>query len=349
MANLHAEISPSGLKKYKLCPGAFKMEKDIPEVKSDLADEGTKCHEAIELNKYDHLMDEQLRAVNKCIKFAEKIAPRKDWNCEKKTTILDGFNTITYGTVDLIIEFDDVVHAIDWKFGRLQVDIVKDNLQAKCYSLGLMQKYNKPVTFSFAQPRINFFDTYTFELSEEKELLKEIKDIISKCKSDTIILNPGIDQCRYCKAKSICPAVLNQFKNNSLTKIEHTTELTADQLSENMKIWQLIKNIGFNLEHATKIKLIKGEAVSGFELESRRGGRKVNDIIEFHDKVKSHINTEDFILSCNPSIPKLEKLYSQQFKKNTGGTLKAGKEEFERITENTIIRNADTLSIKQIK
>jgi hypothetical protein len=354
----HHPFSPSSLKRLKLCPGSFKLCQNLEQITSEYAQDGTEIHDALEHDNFSTLKPAQLKCAEEMRYYVNSFIPFEKTQKEIKISVLNDFELLTEGTADVVYVEKDIVYAFDYKAGFLAVDKVKDNMQAKAYSLGLMQKYNKPVQFHFVQPRINFFDSYTFQLSEKQTILEEIKTTINDCNTDKMVLNPGESQCKYCLAKQYdtCPALKFAYKSHGaeLANIEHTSELSIPHLKSNYDKWLILKQIGANLENTIKFKLQQGEEIQGLKLKSRGGGRECNDIQELYNEIQDIIPVNEFLDCCKISISQLENIYGRKIKKEmqdkgTKVTLKEANNHFKEKTKQFINKKSDVYYLTQEK
>jgi hypothetical protein len=352
----HHPFSPSSLKRLKLCPGSFKLSRNLEQTSSEVATDGTEIHDALEHDDFSKLNPTQLPCAEAMREYVASFIPFEKAIKEQKISIIEDFQVLTEGTADVVYETEKLVYAFDYKAGYIKVDKVQYNMQAKTYSLGLMQRYNKPVCFHFVQPRINFYDSYTFQLSEKQTILDEIKLIINTCNDDTMILNPGESQCKYCLAKEhhVCPALKCAYDTDgtALANIEHTSELSTEALKSNYDKWIILKQIGSNLENTLKLRLQQGDIIDGLKLKLRSGGRECNKIQELYDIIQEYMSIEDFLNSCKVSISQIENFYSRTIKANaekegTKVTLKQAKEHFKEITKECITKKSDNYYLTQ--
>ena len=359
MHEKHHQFSPSRLKHLSLCPGAFILEEGIEDTSSPAAAEGTAMHRAVELGEIlSEFNEEQRSMIQKCIDYPACLAPPetlKNGKHETKISVIDeDFNVLTEGTMDYILDLGDNVLAIDWKFGRGFVGDPATNKQVRAYSAGVMQKYMKPVEFHIAQPRLNYFKGVRFELDALPAMIAEISAVRDACLDESrLILQPSDDACRFCKAKNQCPAYsksnLTLDENNPLAQIEHTTELSSEKLGEYLYQWRSLKKVGQNLEHAAKIKLLKGDVIDGVELGSRKGSMKINDANGFFKALSGVLSIDEFMSFIDVKITPLIDAYAKKRRETVKTTLKEAKEELMTIALNFGERASDSKTLKYTK
>lgn len=346
----HHSFSPSKLKRFKLCPGSYKLSQGVKDESSPAAQEGTAMHMAVETGKIlDDFNEEQKDCIQQCINYIPMISGKgAEILLEQKITIMDGFDVLTEGTADLVCVSDDLIVACDWKFGRGAVK-VDDNNQVKAYTAGLMQKYKRPVEFHIGQPRLHYFESMRYDLSELPTLVSEIKSIRENCLSPCMTLIPSDEACKYCLANKAnkCPAVNSMIDNTDLATIEHTGELSITQVFQYMDKVPLIESICKRLRFRAKEALIKGHEDSKWGLQSKRGATSVKDAQGAYNKVKDFVSMEAFMGCINVKYTALVDAYAKERKKRDGVTLKQSKEEMAEALAPFIERKSDSSSMVQ--
>jgi hypothetical protein len=212
----------------------------------------------------------------------------------------------TFGTADAIVIQDDgtEIQIHDAKFGRgLRVD-AQENWQLILYALGALHAFDpsnrvQRVRLVIHQPPLNHRSEWlipTDELRRFGELARIAAKRALACFDEidpAVDLVPGEIQCRFCRAKAICPAlaehvlaaVAQEFSvvDDSLpdrvarsTKMVETVDL--DRLATFMSSIELIEGFCREVRNRTERELKDGNLVRGFTLGTgRRGARKWSD------------------------------------------------------------------------
>jgi len=100
----------------------------------------------------------------------------------------------------------------DWKFGFNEVDRAELNLQLRSYAvLGVdnCSEGEVDVYASIIQPRARYAERISlarYEAEDIKKARDQINKILDAAADPKAPLIPGEEQCRYCRAKLICPA-----------------------------------------------------------------------------------------------------------------------------------------------
>ena len=296
----HHPFSPSTLQRLSLCPGSWRMTKDIPEPpQSEDAAEGTKLHQAVwNLETFDKLDAEQQTAVTACDEFKKHIIEELckteigvQYVQEYKVSVMDGDEDLTSGYIDFAAIGKKSAVIVDWKFGRGEVPNAEGNYQLAAYSLGIMQKFGcEEVTAHIFQPRIHGHTQYTF--TKPHNILVNIKTIIMNAKMESITLRASDEACRYCRAASTCPAcnaryglVPADIRENMLTDPVKLLDLW-ERAQVASKLVEQIKS------HVTDYIKEHG-SLGEWTLEQRAGKREVSDTAELYQRISGFLNSHD--------------------------------------------------------
>lgn len=352
MTTKHHTFSPSSLERRSLCSGSWKMERGLPDIESEEATEGTYLHKCVELGTVpEDATAEQQDAVQRCLDFMQVYAPFEKWDKEYRVLVLDGFDELTRGIIDAVVELDDKIVAVDWKFGRNEVESADTNLQVQAYACGLLQSFMKPVEFYIYQPRLNKTTSAFFALTDEEIIVEDIKDIIHDCTSSGMDLQPSEKACMYCKAQKcgVCPACKELVESTEIATIESCSELTTEVLSGYLDQWRIIKKIGSSLENQARERLLKGEKIEGYTLKSRKGSRKCTDSTGVYNTIKNVVSMDEFLECIDVSLAKLEDKFARKQKEANGATLKQAKSELAELINGFVERKADSYQLTKTK
>jgi len=216
-----------------------------------------------------------------------------------------------FGTSDATIIVPGEIIVVDFKYGMgVEVD-AKENEQLMLYALGAAAKYDlvyeyKRARMVIVQPRIEHLSEWDCSMKELEAFGREAK--LAATKAGLCIANkhqldltsphlfsPGIKQCKFCKAKAICPA-LAAFTSNAIAddfvdldkpdqierKFENAirTIKTAEtsRLANAMKAAPLVEMWIKAVREAVWQNLMAGQPVKGFKLvRGKQGNRKWAD------------------------------------------------------------------------
>lgn len=324
----HSPLGASGAHRWLNCPGSVELSKKAPEdalATSEPAAQGTAAHligsmcleqdkdtweyigTIIEVEMYSFTVDEDMaNAVQVYVDYVrETLAKYKDQGAyllieQEVSSVLD---PDAWGTADAIIVVPDVlIIDIDYKHGR-GVVCEPDSEQLMEYGYLVWEGLNTghcAVHQVIVQPRIphrkgviRTFETTTEFL--EKWFINTVLTGMQATREDEPLLNVG-DWCRFCAAKSICPALKGEV-------VELNTDLTAEHLSDEELTLILKKaaSIRKYLEQVEKMafdRLMDGRIVQGYKLVAKKANRKWNDEVEA--KLKRKFGKKAY------SVPKLK-------------------------------------------
>lgn len=358
----HHKYSPSRLQRVHDCPGSVRMESmATPEPKSADASEGTMLHEAVakllyalktqnivEEDPYEYALKnldaEQRQSVESCIDFLKTLEVSCDVYIEKNVKIHNRFDTglLTEGTADAVLvnSKDKTAHLIDWKFGRTPVEEAANNYQLAAYALGVFQEFNvESVTAHIYQPRAYLHTEYTF--TKPENILTNLEKIIGNAESPDVMLRAGESQCKYCSAKSICPAFSARFA--ALT-VEEKRDLTNPAVL--LDYWnraQVVERFMKELKEAVIDYCKEHGNLGEWYIQERAGRREVQNSVELCTRLNRYISAAEW-RSCNTvNLGKLTDLLVEKLRMfaATEGqklTIKAAKEKVESLIGDLITR-----------
>lgn len=192
---------------------------------------------------------------------------------------------------------------------------LKPNGQLAMYALGTLEKFGlvydeiETVLLMVLQPRLDHFDLFEMTVDELIAFGQEVT-LAAGCVElekqraavgDELLLVPGDKQCKFCKAKHICPALKQmvsttlqqvstisdpaEFENLTLPKQASSTVIDADSAAEQLMsvyraaslIEELLKSVRAEVER----RLFAGDKLPGVKLvEGKKGNRAWRDADE---------------------------------------------------------------------
>lgn len=301
----HAALGASNAHRWLHCPGSVAAESGITDTGSVFAQEGTAAHELSELtlrkNKQpqywigkaleempEWVVDEEMadyvqvytdycRAIAKDADevFIEQTVSYEDW-------VPQGFGTNDFGA--LLIE-DKRIKIADLKYGKgVQVD-AENNPQAMLYALGTYAEYGWVSEFDYidiaiVQPRLNHISEWTISV---KDLLKWAEWVSQRAEialSKDAERVPGEKQCRFCKAKATCKALMKYTEDIIMAEFDDLDDMPSpDTLSDKelrkvLEMKGLIEGWLSSVETVVRERLEGGGSFDGFKLVEGRSLRK---------------------------------------------------------------------------
>lgn len=347
---LHSSFGPSSLKRRELCPGSFRMEKDLPAFETEHAAEGTRLHKEIAdliiaFRDGKELAEPSCEEVKEAFEYFFNILDSHSKQGEVK--ILVEYRMVYkycgieqfFGTADVVIVTADKVIIIDWKFGHREVDPAEDNSQGAAYALMAMQEFKKEFAeVHFCNPVIK--QKTSAEFFGSKGIASYIMRVIAKAQEEDAPVIPSEDACRYCKAMyhGTCPAVAKTAEiavkdAEKVVPLPALSVLPAEDLCQMKDRCDFIAKLAERVDAEIKRRCENDGSCGEWRIKESSGGREIKDITGAF--AASGMESKDFLECCSVSVSKLEKLFAKQGKDaGTFKTEKEGKAEFnEKLSE----------------
>lgn len=262
----HSMVSPSSLERVCNCPASVAICKDMPDVESEVAKEGTEFHAAMEdllrnppeddialnerINKLESIeMQNYVRDAYDYISgILVRLHPEK---LEIETKLPAVYSEQDFGTIDVACLYsnDDGTHnvlVLDWKYGKGHFVEVDENKQLLSYALSYVHHAEcaygakiKFVTTVIYQPRLPADDgkiarSKTYDLNKLNQLALPIKEKVAlayKILNNENLIDENLKagkHCLFCKAKTTCKKY-NEFIMQDVTSL--ISDLHADEKS----------------------------------------------------------------------------------------------------------------------
>ena len=326
------------------CPGSVALEAAFPDQSSSYAAEGTLAHtlaseyldgsgdspfmrvgEVHTVDGFTFTVDDAMAAyVDDYCRLVREYAERGLLLVEQRVPIghLTGEQGAT-GTSDAIVvdTSNRVLVVVDLKYG-MGVRVDADSEQLKMYALGALEQCEQlgefdQVCMVIHQPRLNHVSEHWLEVSELMEFAEDVRlAAIEIGDHEVPRLEPGEKQCRFCKAKSTCPALraeVTDIVSGSATLDEFLVPdmTTGDNyLSMAMSKVELVEHWCKAVRAEVERRLLAGQSVDGYKLvEGKRGNRKWSSDDEAEALFKSFRLRQDEMYDYSLISPtKAEKL-----------------------------------------
>lgn len=228
-----------------------------------------------------------------------------------------------FGTSDvvLLVDFGEYmqIDVNDLKYGRGVRVYAEDNEQMKIYALGAYDQFSALGDYTHAswcihQPRLNHVDEagelmssligwaskYLRPAADAALFLYENRATKPFAEGDLV---PGEKQCKWCKAKAICPAAKQKVLDTVADDFVDCTKPIAPQISaavervqasDNHHVGELLANIDFieswckAVRAKAETEMLAGRAVPGYKLvQGRQGARAWGDATAVEALMKS--------------------------------------------------------------
>ena len=336
MSGLHAKLSPSGAHRWMRCPGSVALEAPFPDESSIYAAEGTAAHllasdelegkqparerigTLVTVDGFDFVVDKVMVAyVEDYVKLVREYAEGGNLLVEQRVPIghLTGEEGAT-GTSDVVI-----VHAnegrltiVDLKYGMGVRVMAADNEQAMMYALGALERYEQLAEFTdvcmvIHQPRLNSVSEHWIRVDDLMQFAQKVRDTSARVRGavntyeltterdwSPTFLEPGEKQCKFCKAKSVCPAlqaIVDETVDEEATA-DDFADLGDNALSVAMGRVELIEQWCKGIRAEAERRLTKGIDVPGYKLvEGRKGNRAWSDAKDAEKRLSAVLKRDE--------------------------------------------------------
>lgn len=235
-----------------------------------------------------------------------------------------------WGTGDVVILRGDEIIVIDLKYGKGTWVDVKENPQLQLYGLGALDKFNG-IAGDFTRVRLVIDQPRISEKPSEWDTTVEAieawgrstaRSVVNTCKTaegnadlkgdatwQETFLRPGEDQCKFCKAKAVCPklradvaatvfeaeaATPEEFADAQLPYTGYEAQ-EADWLAACLNKVDLIEDWCKSLRAEADHRLLNGGTVPGYKVVAgKKGHRAWTDANEVEELFKSmRLKTEE--------------------------------------------------------
>lgn len=307
----HARNSPSALHRTLNCTPSLVLGEQFADEESSYAAEGSAGHALAEhlIKKHlklrtkrpvsDYYSDDLLEAVDDYVSFvigeiedAKRECKQPVFAVEQRVDISD-YATDCFGTADMVIVTDKVVHIIDLKLGRgVEVNAV-ENPQLMAYGLGVLAMAEmlydvETVRLTIYQPRINNYSSWDIIPTD----LKKWGEEILKPRSAMAMTGAGEfhagSWCRFCKARNQCRARAEEFLKLAQMEFRQPALLTDAEIAEVLKVSdELAKWSADIYTYAQDQAIVHGKQWTGYKLVEGRSNRKYSSDAEVEQAAKA--------------------------------------------------------------
>jgi hypothetical protein len=305
------------------CFGAPVLEATQPESTSAYAEEGTIAHEwaALLLTRQPvteaNLSDDMRWCISDYVARVQEYAQGHELFVEQRVDFSATLGVEGgFGTADAIIVAGRELQLHDMKTGRGVEVSAENNEQLMLYALGALETFDLAGDFDTVrlvihQPRLNNLSEWSLPVTELREWAKAAKLAAKKvleaveAGGDDAYLTPGEKQCRFCRAKAVCPALqrhVHETVVNTFDDLEAAVLAApvadADRIGEQLAQVDLIEQWCTAIRERAYSLLTEGHSVPGFKLvQGRAGARKWSDEKKVESLLKPVLGDETFDVS----------------------------------------------------
>lgn len=311
MPDVHARCSPSALHRIINCPPSLVLSEQFQDEESQYAAEGSAGHALAEhlIKKHlklrtkrpvsDYFSDDLLEAVEEYVSFvigeieeAKRVCTQPVFSVEQRVDV-SNYVADCFGTADMVIITDKVVHIIDLKLGRGVIVDADENPQLMTYGLGVLEMAEmlydiETVRLTIFQPRVSNYSTWEITPAD----LKKWGEEVLKPRGTMALMGAGEfhagSWCRFCKARNQCRARAEEFLKLAQMEFRQPALLTDDEISEVLKVSDELSKWASDIyTFAQDQAIIHGKQWKGYKLVEGRSNRKYSSDAEVEEAAKA--------------------------------------------------------------
>lgn len=345
--------SASGIERLFLCPGSFALEQTAPpELETEDAASGTRIHAALATfaNKSrdpedGSLTDAETATFNMCAAAFDKIlepwinldGPRPTQSTEQREWLLDAdFKKVLSGQYDVLIIDGTRALCVDYKTGHGDQTESVENLQLRALAVLVAENYPvTEVTVAIIQPWVSMKPQMcAYSVADLAQSRQQILNILYRAEHPNAPRVPGDKQCRFCKAKAICPEA--NATVNTLATLS-TREIEPVDLLRMLELLGPAKKVIAALEARAKRLLEENpDALPGWTLEEGMSRRSIRDPRAAFSQLNNVVTAEEFADCCTVKISELERAFTNTLKARTGLKVGECRNQFEQLLAGVI-------------
>ncbi|GAA4827817.1 DUF2800 domain-containing protein [Paenibacillus vulneris] len=308
----HALLGASGASRWINCPPSARLQENIPDKRSEYADEGTLAHELSEIKLRRRLFPCDSKERKRLDAALEKIKGNKFYGPEMEQATdfyveiveerfmaakarssdavalleerLDFSEWVPdgYGTGDVVLIADGFMEIIDLKYGKGVPVSAIGNAQMRLYGLGAWSAYSylydiQEIHMTIVQPRL---DSVSMDTLPVDELLEWAETVV---KPAAALADAGEgefksgDHCRWCKVKGNCRARADANMAALAHEFQDPALLTLDEIGSILHIAQQLKTWAADVEDYAFEQAKAGKRIPHWKLVEGRSNRKITD------------------------------------------------------------------------
>ena len=202
-----------------------------------------------------------------------------------------------FGTSDVVIVTEDMIHIIDCKFGKGVPVSAVNNPQLRLYGMGALNLFpnTKSIKMTINQPRLASCDS---EILSKKELLDWSFNFV-KPRADEAIEGKGAfhaseDACRFCKLRGKCKVRADQQLAVAQKEFEiveqkqlSVASMDLQQIANILEVAPLFIDWFKDVQSYALGQLMCGVKIPGFKLVEGRSNRVIIDENKVKEILKS--------------------------------------------------------------
>ncbi|MCD7752237.1 MAG: DUF2800 domain-containing protein [Lachnospiraceae bacterium] len=294
----HARFSPSAANRLIHCPPSLVLGEEFPDDESSYAAEGTAGHALAEhlIRKYlkqrtkrpvsDYYSDDLLEAVDEYVAFVISEIETARRECATPMFAVeqrvDASNYVQdcFGTADMVIVTDGLVHIIDLKLGKGVPVSAEHNPQLMIYGLGILETAEmlydtETVRLTIFQPRLNSVSSWDITPEELKTWGEETLRPAGQAALNGEGIQKAGSWCRFCKARFTCRERANEGLKLAKMEFREPPLLSDDEIVEVLKVAdELSKWASDVYAYAQDQAIVHHKQWKGYKLVMGKSNRK---------------------------------------------------------------------------
>jgi hypothetical protein len=361
--------SASGMERMILCPGSWHLERsiEIEEIPSRSAIDGAILHEVLAgLRPETGLSDRQLWVVSRCHQIVAELEEQLGFprDVEGRRTIVEerfwyydeAHTELFSGQLDFAAVIGNRGLIVDYKTGSGPVTPTAENYQMRASAVLLAHNFELDEVFvAIVQPLADN-ETSVVRYGREDLRRAEVDMLVGLriAATSSPVRVPGEKQCRYCKAKGICPEVRVQVLDllpppttangglDAKNRPPVIPALSGEELAELLPKLDIVEKVIREIRRQAKDLLERQpDAIDGYRLREGAERRSVRDVEEAFRRLADVMTPEQFASCCNVQIGRLEEM----LRAVTGETMSRSKEILDELLGEVIERRPTERSI----
>ena len=335
----HALLSASGAHRWLVCTRSARLEEQFPDTTSEAAAEGTLAHELAELKvrnfaypagfgkqklaagirklKKDKLWQDEMQGYTddylEYIKASALAFQSAPYIAVEKQVDLSGYIPDGFGTADCILISGRILHVIDFKYGKGVPVSAEENPQMKLYALGAYTAYSmlypiEKVKLSIVQPRLNSISEWECSLGHILKFGGYVKQRASLAIKGEGPYAPGVNQCRFCRAKAVCRARAEKNVELAFAVTKKPALLENGEIGEFLQKGEDVAKWLEDLKDHALQESLAGREVPGWKAVEGRGSREWTDMDAAFAVLQQHGTPEALLWERKPlTLAQVEK------------------------------------------
>lgn len=318
----HALLGASSAHRWLACPPSARFEERVRErdgeTTSEAAAEGTLAHALVEL-KLKRLLegkkagkatlqiknDPLYRPImedytDEYINYVMELLCQVQEDCKDAQLMSEirvDFSDIVpdgFGTTDTVIIADNVIHVVDFKYGKHVKVNAKDNPQLRLYAWGAIRAFGalydiKTVVTHIVQPRIDHVDSESLLMWELEDWAYDVvQPIASRAAEGKGEFTPG-EHCFFCKGQATCKAYANRQMELIAETFREPTEMTDEEIADLLpRLDEFVRWTSKLKDYALMQAVRHDHFLPGYKLVEGRANRKITDTRLAAQKLREH-------------------------------------------------------------